>query len=718
MNSVPNDPMPQNVPMQSTRILRTVAIMTGIIAMLGVVCSRVEGQSVADAPGMPNDPPAAMPVAAAAVPEKAIDRSALVQKYNEARDAYKRREWEVASEKYAEVSRQCPGTPLALECNYYALFSHWQMESPESPSLTRAWLKEAASLHRKAASLHRKAAAIGSEDSRNPALTPRDSWIAQAHWLLTQSERNQGKIAESEERLRALLEIQGATRDPSVAWPVDWKPSQKHWNALGNLLVTANRDLDVAQYCFEQSSEIGNGTREQQCEALVGIVRCHLATGDLTVADESMVTLDSIAEDASSKIRLALLRAQWYRQKGEPSRVLSVLQPAVDLAIQQQPDTRLIYELALALAPDGMPPKTNHANDASEPANQLWNEIITRDSSSPIAIEARVRLAQARLADRQWDTTKTLLDDAISLGLPPSLLCHSRFLRGQANAALGFFEEARDDFQLALKVIQGNEGLELAIRFDLAEVLVRLQAWDQAIPHWEFLIAQGMGSVDETRDSDLVTTRAASTKQLPAWMATVWLRQAEMQALRRDWNAAEKIVYQIREQFPECNRRDEVDYLLARCMVSKAKFDDARQLLTAIASSDRTSSPEWIARSWWMVGETYLMQRRYSDALDAYERVLGTGASEYWHSAARMQIGQCHELLRNPESARTAYQQVLDRDSQGAFGVQARERIALLPSTSQLPTDQIPATQNPATQRNASTSNASTSNAAAVGNKR
>ena len=99
MNSVPNDPMPQNVPMESTRILRTVAIMTGIIAMLGVACSRVEGQSVADAPGMPNDPPAAMPVAAAAVPEKAIDRSALVQKYNEARDAYKRREWEVASEK-------------------------------------------------------------------------------------------------------------------------------------------------------------------------------------------------------------------------------------------------------------------------------------------------------------------------------------------------------------------------------------------------------------------------------------------------------------------------------------------------------------------------------------------------------------------------------------------------------------------------------------------
>ena len=107
------------------------------------------------------------------------------------------------------------------------------------------------------------------------------------------------------------------------------------------------------------------------------------------------------------------------------------------------------------------------------------------------------------------------------------------------------------------------------------------------------------------------------------------------------------------------------------------------------------------------------MQRRYSDALNAYERVYGTGASVYWHSAARMQMGQCYELLRDPESARNAYQQVLDRDPQGAFGVQARERISLLPDATQLPT-----AQSPAKQRNVSTSNASTSNAAAVGNKR
>ncbi|MBM3966376.1 MAG: tetratricopeptide repeat protein, partial [Planctomycetes bacterium] len=449
-------------------------------------------------------------------------------------------------------------------------------------------------------------------------------------------------------------------------------------------------------------------------------------------ADESITNLLSIAEDTNAKIRVALLRAQWYRLSGEPSRIEGILQPAVELALKQPTDTSSIYDLALALDPDNMQLKNHIERGGNEPTHSLWNEIIAREPSSPRAVEARVRLAKALIAENQWETSKTLLDDAISLSLPTTLICHARFLRGQSNAALGFFEDARSDFQEALAVIQGFEGLELAIRFDLAEVLVRLQAWDQAIPHWDFLNAKGLeiggpsllagregaSNSEEIAPDDLAKPPNRPTKSLPAWMATIWLRQAELQALRRDWQAAEGIVYQIREQFPECKRRDEVDYLLARCMVSKAKFDDARQLLTAIASGAHSSSTELIARSWWMVGETYLMQRRFSDALNAYEQVHGTEASEYWRSAARMQTGQCYELLRDPESARTAYQQVLERDPQGAFGVQARERISLLPNPTQLSTAQTPATQTPAMQKTVSTSNASTSNAATVGNKR
>jgi TolA-binding protein len=79
-----------------------------------------------------------------------------------------------------------------------------------------------------------------------------------------------------------------------------------------------------------------------------------------------------------------------------------------------------------------------------------------------------------------------------------------------------------------------------------------------------------------------------------------------------------------------------------------------------------------------MIGETHLMQRKYTDAIAAYEQVLGSGAQQYWISAAWMQMGQCYELLRDVSSARVVYQQIVDRDSEGVLTSQARDRLAAL----------------------------------------
>jgi tetratricopeptide (TPR) repeat protein len=154
-----------------------------------------------------------------------------------------------------------------------------------------------------------------------------------------------------------------------------------------------------------------------------------------------------------------------------------------------------------------------------------------------------------------------------------------------------------------------------------------------------------------------------------------------MQALRQNWKGAEAIVSRIQSQFPECDCRDDVDYLRARCLISKAGFDEARQLLDRIAREPTDRSLELAARSRWMMGETFLMQRRYAEALQAYESVLETGSSPYWQSAAWMQIGQCQELLRDVPAARKAYQTVVGRYADGPFGEVAQQKLDSLGSS-------------------------------------
>jgi tetratricopeptide (TPR) repeat protein len=296
---------------------------------------------------------------------------------------------------------------------------------------------------------------------------------------------------------------------------------------------------------------------------------------------------------------------------------------------------------------------------------------VHRDPKSPLAVEARIRLARQEASRQEWEKSRAYLDDAIALGCPAGWSAHARLARGQTLVALNLPHDAHDDLVLALQYSRDDLELETAVRIELSEVLVQLQQWDAVLEHWEFLAQRAQGLDNPT----------------PPWLATMWLHQAELQALKNDWPGAEQIVSRIHEQFPECDRRDEVDYVRARCFISKAQFDQARQLLHAIASNPQASSPELTARSWWMMGETYLMQRRYAEAMQAYEQVLGTKGSQYWHSAAWMQIGQCFELLRDVSGARNAYSQILERDAQGAFSTSASDRIAALPE--QTPNAQI-----------------------------
>jgi TolA-binding protein len=79
-----------------------------------------------------------------------------------------------------------------------------------------------------------------------------------------------------------------------------------------------------------------------------------------------------------------------------------------------------------------------------------------------------------------------------------------------------------------------------------------------------------------------------------------------------------------------------------------------------------------------MMGETLLMQRRYAEAVRAYEGVFGSGASPYWLAAARMQIGQCLELEGDGRSAAQAYEKLLADDPEGPFAAKAQARLSAL----------------------------------------
>jgi tetratricopeptide (TPR) repeat protein len=129
----------------------------------------------------------------------------------------------------------------------------------------------------------------------------------------------------------------------------------------------------------------------------------------------------------------------------------------------------------------------------------------------------------------------------------------------------------------------------------------------------------------------------------PDWIERFLLRQAEVAMVLAKWKDAESTVWKIRTHFPECKVSAQVDYVLARCWIHEAKFEQARQLLASILESHRDTSGDLQAKTWWTLAESHLMQRNYHQAHACYEQVLKIAVDSKWAELAQRQMAMCRE---------------------------------------------------------------------------
>lgn len=567
----------------------------------------------------------------------------MVQCFHQGRDALASEKWGEASVLFRKVSQECPGSPLALESNYYATLADWKRQDASCRESMDAWLREA------------KIAIDRFQRAQRPVPTSWDGWIANIHLLLAQSERQQEEWASAEQRLRCLLALEGSDRSQEHAWPTATESKSNAWYELGLLMQQRDRDWTTANECFQRALEGSSEGSELRLSALAAILGTQIQLAQWDQGLKTIKELDSQAKSDPWRTKVALLRSEIAKARNDAAAVSEALQGAVPWVLAGRTDLQLAYELALALLD-----ARDHENGEA-----VMIHIIHRAPDDPIAVEACVRIAHRLMQRRAWPEARSYLDQAIESQCAPAWVPHARLARGRVLLQLGLPDSAVEDLEIALQCAGENLDLQTSIRFELGEALLQRQRWDDAKEHWEFL-------VNRYKDAQ---------SDLPPWMARVWLHQAEMQALKQNWEEAEGIVSRIQSQFPQCDCRDDVDYIRARCLISKARFDEARQLLERIAREPTFHSPDLAARVRWMMGETFLMQRRYAEALLAYDSVLDTGCSSYWRSAAWMQKGQSHELLSDESAARHAYQTVLDDFADGPFAPLAQQKLDSLKSS-------------------------------------
>ena len=124
-----------------------------------------------------------------------------------------------------------------------------------------------------------------------------------------------------------------------------------------------------------------------------------------------------------------------------------------------------------------------------------------------------------------------------------------------------------------------------------------------------------------------------------------------------------------------------IDMLSADLDIRRLQFDRARSTLEKVVQSSQ-SIATLRGRAQWMIGETYFLQHKFVDAIEAYRRVEGIDPKGPWISVALVQAGKSFEQLGRTREAAVCYSTLVSRVSDSQHASVARRRLAeIVPSS-------------------------------------
>ena len=194
-------------------------------------------------------------------------------------------------------------------------------------------------------------------------------------------------------------------------------------------------------------------------------------------------------------------------------------------------------------------------------------------------------------------------------------------------------------------------------------------------------------AIDRILAESLVQTNRS--QESAAWWDWLWdhrepddrltlVRAAEIAVTYRESAVAGKRVELLMEQTSESTFERALAVILsAELLVRKARFDEAREKLNSLVRDEDAGRPLQ-PRAQWLIGETYFMQQRYSEAIDAYRQVDAMDESGQWTPLALLQAGKAFEKLGHPRDAAICYTALLGRFSDWPHASQAQTRLAAI----------------------------------------
>lgn len=297
-------------------------------------------------------------------------------------------------------------------------------------------------------------------------------------------------------------------------------------------------------------------------------------------------------------------------------------------------------------------------------ADALFRRLLQETPDSDLADNAQLSLAESDLLAGKLDAARQAFE---------------RLLASERSDAL---VRERSQFQLVVLSLEQQRWREVQER---ATAFLKEYPSSADAPYiqycqWEARVADPPASAADSqalKQELLARLAQPPSEPWPAWFPRLWVLLAETQFRLKEYDAVAQTLADLKQRAPTAAQVYQVEEVLGRCYKQQARFAEARQAFERVLAHPAAYRTETAAKAQFLIGETYLLEEKWTEALLAYQKVYASYKFPDWQAEALLQSGKCDEQLGEWSQAVKTYTLLLEEFPQTPRAAEAKKRLEL-----------------------------------------
>lgn len=304
----------------------------------------------------------------------------------------------------------------------------------------------------------------------------------------------------------------------------------------------------------------------------------------------------------------------------------------------------ILYDLAWA---------QRDAKQAST-AQGTYRRLIAEQPQSRLLPAARTELAELLSDDKRFDAAAALLEQVVAdKSADEKILALAQYRLGWCYQELKKPQKAAEAFAAFQRSSGAASTPDLAASALLQAGIAH--AADQKFDRAERALAEMLQKFPDHKDAPVAM-----------------LKLGEVQAEQNKYDAAEKTNQAFLDKYPKSEFAYRAQFGVGWSLENRKQYDAARAAYQKVIAA--TNGPT-AARAQFQIGETYLAQGKFDQAVPALLAVDDVYKYPDWSARALFEAGRAFEQLKQPDLARKQYTDIVTRYKDAPEADMARERL-------------------------------------------